>query len=792
MKFKSSLNFLGGGNLSSTKMPNPKIRWQNIRRWLALSVFCILSVSVYGQQTDSLELNGTITDNLSKPLSGVTITVRCDSTQFQATSDESGNYRLKYTASKTCSIAFSKSGYETISATFDPQPVTTISLPLMPDGKTINLAEVTVKGDNTVTNGNKTSYLPDKRQRNASHDGIDLLFRLGIPMINVNPMEGTVSSADMTSVSFYIENRKVSAGEIKQIRAKDIKRVEYYNNATDLFPGEQKVLNYVLYHYETGGYVDLSSDTRFLYRTGNYTGQVSVDKGKVNFTAFGGYYHSKDDDIMTENIEQVRLEQPFTRTTSPIMGFSKNHGNYELFRTTYNTKQMTVFGQVSVGQSKTPKNVSSSAVNYLPAIYPSETANNSSSSRGNSINGNFYLRREFKNGDSFDSRVAYAYGDNTYDRLYTETSKISNHAKEYANRLEVSMKYILHFNKKTSLTLYALDIYRNSSARYTLESGIDKQDLYSNAFLFFPTFQTKFGEKISLGVRPGFDLDVYKANGYERKTKLWARPEVTFYWEVSPKSRINIYSTMGSTMPQLSTFNSARQRMNNYEVVEGNPSLNCMSLFHTMFSYSLILKNLELAYFFSYEGSYDKIIDSYKAEGQTLVHTYVNDGNFNNINTGFQGTLRLMDRKLQLQGGSFLHHWSSTGNVSSHCNYITFHLSAIAYMGNFNTYAFFDTPSKYLNTSSMKGKTNPAYGLSAGWSQAGWKLEAGAKNFLTKTKAIHQWYDVGSYAYDSHSRSDSYGPQVYVKMSYSFDFGRKVKRQQIKADDAPQSGILKL
>ena len=268
-----------------------------------------------------------------------TITVRCDSIQFQATSDESGNYRLKYTASKTCSIAFSKSGYETISATFDPQPVTTISLPLMPDGKTINLAEVTVKGDNTVTNGNKTSYLPDKRQRNASHDGIDLLFRLGIPMINVNPMEGTVSSADMTSVSFYIENRKVSAGEIKQIRAKDIKRVEYYNNATDLFPGEQKVLNYVLYHYETGGYVD--SDTRFLYRTGNYTGQVSVDKGKVNFTAFGGYYHSKDDDIMTENIEQVRLQQPFTRTTSPIMGFSKNHGNYELFRTTYNTKQMT-------------------------------------------------------------------------------------------------------------------------------------------------------------------------------------------------------------------------------------------------------------------------------------------------------------------------------------------------------------------------------------------------------------------------------------------------------------------
>ena len=80
--------------------------------------------------------------------------------------------------------------------------------------------------------------------------------------------------------------------------------------------------------------------------------------------------------------------------------------------------------------------------------------------------------------------------------------------------------------------------------------------------------------------------------------------------------------------------------------------------------------------------------------------------------------------------------------------------------------------------------------LSVGWNQDGWKLEAGAKNFLTKTKTLHQWYDVGSYAYDSHSRSDSYGPQLYVKVSYSFDFGRKVKREQIKADDVPQSGIL--
>lgn len=53
-------------------------------------------------------------------------------------------------------------------------------------------------------------------------------------------MTGSVASADKSDVAFYIENRKVTLTEIGQLRAKDIKSVEYYDNAVDRFPGEQK------------------------------------------------------------------------------------------------------------------------------------------------------------------------------------------------------------------------------------------------------------------------------------------------------------------------------------------------------------------------------------------------------------------------------------------------------------------------------------------------------------------------------------------------------------------------
>lgn len=759
--------------------------------YIFICLYCILSSVAYGQNKDSLIVNGFIGDSIGQPLEGVKITVTCDSASFTTFTNLQGAYQLKYLATKTCGLSFSKYGYKTINASFNPQPVTTISLPLQVDKEAIQLDEVTVEGHNVLTNGNKTSYLPDRRQRNASHNGVDLLFRLGIPQINVNPMTNEVSTPDHSSISFFIDHRKVNIGEISQLRAKDIKRVEYYENATDLFPGEQKVLNFVLIHYQSGGYVDLATDTRFIYRTGNYSAQASLDHGNMNYTILGGYGHSKDDGIETSNVEQVNLSQPFTRTTTPVSGVTKNHNYNGIFRATYQTKATTIFGQLALGKNKIPKSDINSAFVYSPGIYPSASMESNTNSRNNTFNGLFFLRRQFKNNDLFTSRINYSYGDNLYRRNYQEKGSdiINNNTMEYVNKLDAQLNYVLHLSKKTSLSFFIWEDYIKSRGHYLYSTGNNQQDLWSNEFLFYPAIQTTLGKSLWMSVRAGFDINTYRANGYDRKSKFWPRPEISLRWTASKISQFQLYGNMGQGSPQLSMFNSARQRVNYYEVMQGNPSFGTTTIVFVQGSYVLTLKDMQLAIFAGYNGFLDDVRDSYLADGQTLIHSYKMNGNYNQIDMGPQITWHLLRRTLQLQGGAFWHYQSLTGNYGTSHGNIGYSLSAIYYLGNFNFYAFYrSTTSMLTETALYKG--TPSYGLSASWSNNGWKVETGAQNFLTKTKKVHTWFDYGAYAFDSHSRSDSFGPQVYVKLSYSFDFGRKIRHEQIEAGKAPQSGIL--
>lgn len=73
------------------------------------------------------------------------VTLKCDSLELKTTTDNYGNYSIKYKSANPCVIRFSKEGYKPSGGTFQPQPLTTISIPLERDEKTVNLKEVTVK-----------------------------------------------------------------------------------------------------------------------------------------------------------------------------------------------------------------------------------------------------------------------------------------------------------------------------------------------------------------------------------------------------------------------------------------------------------------------------------------------------------------------------------------------------------------------------------------------------------------------------------------------------------------------
>ena len=52
------------------------------------------------------------------------------------------------------------------------------------------------------------------------------------------------------------------------------------------------------------------------------------------------------------------------------------------------------------------------------------------------------------------------------------------------------------------------------------------------------------------------------------------------------------------------------------------------------------------------------------------------------------------------------------------------------------------------------------------------------------------YFDYTHYRYNQEIKRDAYGPCLYLRLSYSFDFGRKSSRQDIEAGSTGGSAIL--
>ena len=82
--------------------------------------------------------------------------------------------------------------------------------------------------------------------------------------------------------------------------------------------------------------------------------------------------------------------------------------------------------------------------------------------------------------------------------------------------------------------------------------------------------------------------------------------------------------------------------------------------------------------------------------------------------------------------------------------------------------------------------------LSASWNHRGLFIQVGCQNiFNGKRGHAENYFDYGVYDTFEKTVSRNLGANVYVSLSYSFDFGRQVQRQDVNVDTSSKSGILK-
>ena len=299
-------------------------------------------------------------------------------------------------------------------------------------------------------------------------------------------------------------------------------------------------------------------------------------------------------------------------------------------------------------------------------------------------------------------------------------------------------------------------------------------------------------KKFSLMLRFGIDVNTYKVNGMETVTKLYTRPGLNANYKIDGTSSLTLTAYAGSFTPSLSLMNEAEQRVSEYEIKRGNPNLLAGKPITSVLSYSKYWNKFSLVAYAMYNGTIDNYVNLFTIEGSNMVNTHINGGNFHSYVVGVNGVLRLLSNSLQLRLSPTFSHNALTGTYRNKHNRFFIYSEVYYSTGAFSFSGYYTSPQTILVSSPVYSKSKCDYGMTASWSHRGLFVQVGCSNiFNGKRDYSKNYFNYGAYNTFVKAFSRSLGAQVYLNLSYNFDFGRKVERQDVKVNTSSNSGILK-
>lgn len=748
---------------------------------------------VASAQSKTLKVSGTVKDAQNEGLIGVNVLVRTSEGTFGGVSGSNGEYEVDFEAKDSVTVSYSYVGFQTY--TFSVIANGNIKRDVILTDKSLTLGEVEVTASNINMKGDHVTYMPTKKQVNGANNGVLLLFNMMIPQLKVSPMENSVATSDQTSLGIFIDERQADANELARLRPKDIARVEYYDMPTGVFArsGIDRALNIVTKKYTSGGYVDVRTNTKVIYPQGNYSVQASLDKGNVNMLVMAGSNVAKNDNTGSTTKNDYMFDTPFTKYMYYDFNETKNLSDYGLLRATVRGKRSYFLAQAMLAWNETPDNTAIRNVSYSDNFYPA--AKSFTSSYSNGLTPSLLLSHQirFNKKDMLNWNLSYSYSRNKNRSRYEEGdfAPIINNAKDRYHSLVAALNYLHAFGNGGQLNFELANFLNNSNSVYSGTSP-SQQEMLTNEFLLISSYTHRFGKKFSLMLRFGIDVNTYKVNGMETVTKLYTRPGLNANYKIDGTSSLTLTAYAGSFTPSLSLMNEAEQRVSEYEIKRGNPNLLAGKPITSVLSYSKYWNKFSLAAYAMYNGTIDNYVNLFTIEGSNMVNTHINGGNFHSYVVGVNGVLRLLSNSLQLRLSPTFSHKALTGTYRNKHNRFFIYSEVYYSTGAFSFSGYYTSPQTILVSSPVYSKSKCDYGMTASWSHRGLFVQVGCSNiFNGKRDYSKNYFNYGAYNTFVKAFSRSLGAQVYLNLSYNFDFGRKVKRQDVKVNTSSNSGILK-
>ncbi len=762
---------------------------------LILSFVLVLGGWLFPLQAQYSTLQGRVVDEQSAPLPYVTVRlVTADSVFVQGcTTDEAGVYKLEGVGQGDYLLFFSSIGYAPQTLPFRQENQDSTLPDVVMPGGSVDLQEVEVKAQSVVHLEDRMMIIPDKQQVRHSYTGYDLLDNLLIPGVDVDRQEGKVKNF-RGEVTLYIDGRKADFREVQSLRPRDIERVEYFDAPTGKYATDVASINYVTKKYDTGGYVSADAKQTIGYLNGDYNASAKVAHKNTSFSVWGGHRMQRYGGQRVVSDETYLFPgYELGKHGETLDALSRTNRQYLQANVEHRTDRRTLMAKAGFTRNATPEEWQASRTVY--SHHPDETLDTYSKQSQTAMMPNMQLYGSFKIKDNqtLEANLNGSYSNTLYERRYDEgTFRSCTQADEDYFNLFGSLNYVLQMRNKHSLAVQGYHFFYDTSTDYTGDYDWHSH-IRSNESLLFLEYGLPLGDKVSLRIGPGLSSLVYRTDDGQRRYALSPRLHFNTFVKPTDKQSINLSLSVGNSTPQYNLLNSVEQNVDSIRVMRGNPDLDVTKMYSAFLAYNLqagafgvsafgvyvLNQNMPLMYYFPERG---KIVTSYRSDN--LLHMASAGASLSW--KAAQGLhLKLEGYYWQVQATGGMHNGFKFFSGTARVNY---------YWKSLGVNAFVYAPSLEMGGLDLSYTKRPVnYGLSVNWSYRNVWIEAGTNAPFSKDLARRTYLESSPEAYrfvkTTHDRT--YQQMGWVKVAYTFDFGRKTARAKTDAGADIQSTILK-
>ena len=614
---------------------------------------------------------------------------------------------------------------------------------------------------------------PSAQQRKHARSGYDVLNSMVIPGLMVDCQKREVTSP-FGAVSLYVDGRPADVQEVQTLRAKDIHKVEYYDLPTGKFANDNASINFVMKNPTEGGYTQLDAMQGVGYLQGDYNFITKYATPKYNFNVWGGYRLENPKEKLTESeYYNFPTEQLIKNVACDDISHRNDHA-YGAASVSHSDNKTTWMLRAGIDKDWNKKVVEDGTVTYS-SRFPNATLSDKVTNDNLKTSLYFYFLNRLSASQYVEVEANAYYANTNFNQNYSESDEtIISSADDDYYYANVKALYGYAFKNNHNLTITLNEFYRNSRSEYTLPSYL-VQKLYSSETVLFANYSKRWKNGWMFSITPGISYQIYQLKGEEAVGHLNPRLNAMASYMRNDGHRLQFLFALGNTYPTLNTVNNATLQLDRLMIRRGNPKLGNATLLQPRVTYTVSKPKWSLSATLQYLYINHLITNSYSIENGKIINSYADATGYHRPSLDLSLVFKPSEQfNLKFDGG--YKHTRLCGLVSESQNTCWGNLYAEIYLGDFLIQPFVATPQKDIVSNQVLWETPWMYGISGKWSCNAFSAELQVNNLFLSGQETKGVLNADVYRLITSSVDANYNAYATLKLSYTFEYGKKVGR----------------